>query len=139
MRFTQFCDALNIPEGLCMPTPEWLLSIFITTKGAGSIGGGALRTLLLGLQLWHVINGAPWHRASHLKRKVQGSISAAPATTSHPKCAPITLAHLMALRDNLDFNNTFNAAVFTTATMAFWCQCHLAECAWTQFSVKESC
>ena len=27
----------------------------------------------------------------------------------------------------LDLNNTFNAAVFAVATVAFWCQCQLGE------------
>jgi len=35
LRFTQFCDTFNIPKELNMPAPEWLLSMFITTKGAG--------------------------------------------------------------------------------------------------------
>jgi len=48
LHFTQFCDELNIQEDLHMPVPEWLLSHFITTKGAGSVGGGAMRTWLLG-------------------------------------------------------------------------------------------
>jgi len=37
LRFMQFCDAINVPEYLQMPSPEWLLSIFITTCGAGSV------------------------------------------------------------------------------------------------------
>src|SRR5882724_8895449 len=73
LRFIQFCDALNILEDLWMPAPEWLLSIFITTRGAGSVSGGTLRSWLLGLQLWHVINGASWHGTAHLKMAVQGS------------------------------------------------------------------
>jgi len=85
MRFTQFCDAFNVPEDLHMPTPEWLLSIFITTRGTGSVSGGTLRTWLLGLQLLHIVNGVPWHGTSHLKREIQGSSSAVPASTSHPK------------------------------------------------------
>ena len=60
LRFTQFCDNFNIPESIRMPTPEWLLSHFITTHGTGSVGGGSLRTWLLGLELWHIINSAPW-------------------------------------------------------------------------------
>ena len=31
MRFMQFCDGFNIPEDMHMPSPEWLLSIFIMT------------------------------------------------------------------------------------------------------------
>jgi len=127
MRFTQFCDAFNVPEDLHMPTPEWLLSIFITTRGTGLVSGSTLRMWLLGLQLLHIVNGVPWHGTSHLKREIQGSSSAVPASTSHPKWAPVTLTHLMALRDSLVLSNTFDATVFAMAMVAFWCECHPAE------------
>jgi len=42
LRFTQFCDKFDIPESLPMPCPEWFLSIFIMTHGAGSVSGGTL-------------------------------------------------------------------------------------------------
>jgi len=61
-----------------MLAPEWLLSVFITTRGAGAVRGGTLRTWLLGLQLWHIVNGAPWHGGAHLKRALQGSKLVAP-------------------------------------------------------------
>ena len=119
LRFTQFCEALVVPESLQILAPEWLLSVFITMRGAGAIRGGMLRTWLLSLQLWHVVNGAPWHGAAHLKSALQGSKSVTPATSSHTKCTPVTITHLQALRHNLNLNNTFDAAVSGTATLAF--------------------
>src|SRR5882672_9309338 len=111
LRFTQFCDHFNVKEALRKPTPEWLLSHFITTRGAGSISSGSLRTWLLGLELWHTVNGAPWHSTDHLKWATQGAGSHAPLAACHPKCSPVTLAHLRALRYNLNLNDTFDAAV----------------------------
>src|SRR5882724_10023799 len=127
VHFTQFCDSFNIPEPLRMPSPEWLLAHFITTHGAGSVGGGSLRTWLLGLELWHIVNGMPWHGTAHMKRAIQGSKSNAPPGASLSKWAPITLAHLHTLHSSLDLNNTFDAAIFTMATVGFWCHCGLAE------------
>src|SRR5882724_2459465 len=79
LRFTQFCDTFHIPEDLRMPAPEWLLSIFITTCGAssvggvaGSVGGSAIKTWLLRLQFWHLINGAPLSGTAHLNRAAKG-------------------------------------------------------------------
>ena len=110
-----------------MPALEWLLSIFITTRGTGSVWGGTLRTWLLGLNLWHVLNNSPWHGSTHLKRSIQGLSSAAPTLSTCPKCPLVTLAHLLALRNTLDLENTFDVAVFATVTVAFWCQWCLNE------------
>jgi len=101
--------------------------MFIMTRGASAGISSTMRSWLLGLQLWHVVNDATWHGSSHLKRTVQGSKSLAPLSSSRPKRAPMTIAHLLTLRNNLDLNNTFDAAVFGMATIAFWCQCHLTE------------
>jgi len=127
LRFTQFCDALNIPEYICMPAPKWLLSIFVTTHGAGSVGGGAIKSWLLGLEFWHLINGAPWYGASHLRKTAKVSHTLAPLTSSRAPRSPMTIRHLHSLKNHLTLTDTFNVAVFGTATVTFWCQCLLAE------------
>ena len=127
LRFTRFCDNLQIPEETRMPAPEWLLSSFISTRGAGTVSKGTMASWLAGLQLWHEINYAPWSGRSHLKRVLQGAAAATPSTSRKPKRLPVTIAHLLALRSNLSLSNTFDAAVFATACVAFWCQCRLAE------------
>jgi len=110
-----------------MPAPEWLLLIFITTCGAGSVGGRVIKTWLLGLQFWHLINGAPWYGVAHLNRAAKGSGALAPSSSSRASRAPVTMRHLLSLCHNLTLTDTFDAAIFGTATVAFWCQCRLAE------------
>ena len=127
LRFMHFCNDLGITEDLHMPAPEWLLSAFITTRGAGEVGKGTLSAWLLGLQLWHNVNNAPWHGSTHLKRALQGASHAAPSTSKKSKRLPITLWHLQSLRCHLTLTNTFDAAVFAMACVAFWCQCQIAE------------
>jgi len=85
LRCTQFCDSFKVAEDLHMPVLEWLLSVFVTTMGASSVGGSTIRTWLLGLQLWHMVNVAPWHGTPHLKRAMQGSASVASPFTLHPR------------------------------------------------------
>ena len=68
-----------------MPTPEWLLSHFITTRRAGSVGSGAMNTWLLGLELWDIINSAPWHGPGHLKCATQGTRATMPSSSIHTK------------------------------------------------------
>ena len=127
LRFTRFCDDLDIAEDLRMPAPEWLLSAFVTTCGAGDVGKGALSAWILGLQLWHNINNAPWSGGSHLKRALQGAARMAPPSSNRNKHIPITLQHLQALHLHLTLTNTFDAAVFAMACVSFWCQCRLSE------------
>src|SRR5882724_10156667 len=61
IRFTKFCDDYNVPEADRMPASEFILSMFITIRGASSVGNGAMKTWLEGIRLWHTINDAPWH------------------------------------------------------------------------------
>src|SRR5882724_11066552 len=67
---------------------------------------------------------ARWASSQKCSSRVK---SATPHTSCHPKCAPVTIAHLTALRNGLNLSNTFDAAVFGTAAVVFWCQCHLAK------------
>jgi len=110
-----------------MPAPEWLLSHFITTRSVGSVGASLLQMWLLGLKLWHVLNSAPWHGMAHLAHTSQGSRRTMPVQSFLPKCAPVTLAHLQVLHSSVNLNDTFDAALFAIATIAFWCQCHISE------------
>src|SRR5882724_10400327 len=79
--FTKFCDNFTIPEIECMPASELLLSTFITLHGAGSVGKGAIKTWLLGIELWHHINDAPWLGGEALQHAVQGSARLAPLSS----------------------------------------------------------
>src|SRR5882724_1462664 len=67
LRFTKFCDDYKIPELFCMPASEALFTMFITCHATGSVSSSTLRHWLLGLELWHRINGAPWLSHSTLK------------------------------------------------------------------------
>ena len=97
LRFTRFCDDLGIVEDLCMPVPEWLLSAFMTVCGAEDVSKGALSAWLLGLQLWHNINNAPWSGGAQLKRALQGATQMAPPSSKWNKQIPVMLQHLQAL------------------------------------------
>src|SRR5882672_7548465 len=50
-----------------MPALEALLTMFITCQGAASVSMSTMHHWLLGLELWHEINGAPWHGHSILE------------------------------------------------------------------------
>ncbi len=52
LRFTQFCDAENVPENARMPASESLLSLFVAKMGAGLVQPPTINTWLAGLGLW---------------------------------------------------------------------------------------
>ena len=78
-----------------------------------------MKMWLLGLELWHVINLAPWHGAAHLKWATQGACTAAPKCSSLPKHSPVTLSHLLGLSSSLNLNDTFDVVVYAMVTVAF--------------------
>jgi hypothetical protein len=57
--FHQFCDRHCVPEAARMPASEGLLALFVSNEGAGVVAGGTASSWLLGLELWHSVNGAP--------------------------------------------------------------------------------
>src|SRR5882724_4268048 len=122
-RFTKFCDDSNIPEEDRMPASESLLSHFIASRGAGSVGLGSMKTWLEGIRLWHHVNEAPWRGGAILKRTLNGAAKFSPIESIQPKRDPVTIEHLKSLRHHLDLSNSFDIAVFAVACVAFWCCC----------------
>lgn len=120
IRFTAFCDDLDIPECDRMPASSSLLSLFVTTRGTGSVGGPTIRTWLLGLELWHTINDAPWNGGKLLTRPLKASVKLAPESSHLKKREAVTIDHIRALRSHLDLSDSFDAAVWAAATTAFF-------------------
>src|SRR5882724_223800 len=73
IRFTKFCDNFHVPKETHMPAPETLLSTFISTRAAGSVGLSTMKTWIEGLRLWHIINDAPWQGSSALSHTIKGA------------------------------------------------------------------
>ena len=121
--FTKFCDDIKVPEADHMPASEAILSTFVTTYGAGSVGKGAIKTWVLGLELWNRINDAPWLGGAVLQRAIEGSARLAPKSSHLAKRDPVTIDHICALHRHLDLTNSFDIAVFAIACIAFWCCC----------------
>ncbi|KAI0065325.1 hypothetical protein BV25DRAFT_1869020 [Artomyces pyxidatus] len=119
LRFTQFCDRHTIPEASRMPASEPLLSLFIAEEGAGLVSRSTVEAWLSGLQLWHAVQGAPWHGGHILRRVKQGAYKLAPASSR--------LDHMRALRQGLDVSNARDAAIWAAAMVAWAGCCRLGE------------
>ncbi|GBE79381.1 hypothetical protein SCP_0205790 [Sparassis crispa] len=107
-----------------MPAPEPLLAAFIA-KWSGLVARTTVDNWIAGLSFWHALHGAEWHGAKMLRITCSAISKAAPA--AKPKRSPVTIEHLYALRAHLDLSNSFDAAVYATACVAFWCCRRLGE------------
>jgi len=123
VHFTNFCDDSNIPEEDRMPASESLLSHFIASHSAGSVGLCSMKTWLEGICLWHHINEAPWQGHAILNRTLNGVAKFSPIESIQPKCEPVTIEHLKSLCHHLDLSNSFYISVFAVACVAFWSCC----------------
>jgi len=85
LRFTKFCNDIGIPESECMPASESLLSHFIVSHGATSVGKGTMWSWLEGLHLWHQINETPWNGSHMLRKFVMSASKFSPAESKHDK------------------------------------------------------
>ena len=126
LRFTQFCDKAKVPEKERMPASELLLSAFIA-DAAGTVGPSAINNWLAGLHFWHIINAAQWNGDEMLSQTKKGAQKLTPITSKHAKRPPVTIEHLYALRSGLDLTNSFDAAIWAIACIAFWSCCRLGE------------
>ncbi|KAJ7202366.1 hypothetical protein GGX14DRAFT_301487, partial [Mycena pura] len=119
LRFGHFCDQHRVPELSRMPASEGLLSMFIASYGAGQVSAGTVASWLSGLQLWHQLNGAPWHGGEILWRTKKGVSKLAPPSSRRPPRDPVSRQHMFVLRKYLDLGNTFDAAVWAAATSSW--------------------
>lgn len=122
LRFHQFCDSLSITEEKRMPASEILLATFIA-HWAGKVAATTADNWLAGLHFWHQFNNAPWHGDSLLRRSKTGLSKLVPDSSKRPRHPPVTIEHMHALFCNLDMSNSFDSAVYCTASVAFWCCC----------------
>ena len=126
LRFVQFCDKFNIPESDRMPADHYLVTAFVG-EHIGSVSGGTVRGWLSGLKAWHDYHDAPWCGESRWVQMARVSVNKEGTAHEWPICAPITLAHLLALYLTLDFRIPFHCAIWALALTAFFGCHHLGE------------
>src|SRR5882724_10606842 len=82
---------------------------------------------LLGVELWHHINDAPWLGGPVLQCSVKGAARLAPLSSCLDKRDPVMIEHLCCLHWHLDLMNSFDISVFAITCIVFWCCCRLCE------------
>ena len=110
-----------------MPVSKQLLILFVTVCSVSHFASTTITHWLLGLKLWHMINNALWLGSHALKQVVTPAATLTPHSSHYAPHCPVSITHLWALCNRLDFSDSFNVAVFTTTCVAFWSQSHLGE------------
>ncbi|KAI6107296.1 hypothetical protein EDD16DRAFT_1695074 [Pisolithus croceorrhizus] len=126
LRFTQFCDQTSVPESAHMPASTELLSLF-STHHTSQLSEKMLNNWLTGLHFWHIVNGASWNGNDMLHHIQRGFSKLVPTSSKRAKCPPVTLDALCTLHDWLNLTDTFDAAIWALAAIAFWSCCQLGE------------
>ncbi|KAL1745836.1 hypothetical protein HDZ31DRAFT_62708 [Schizophyllum fasciatum] len=83
MRFTVFCDANDIPEYMRMPTSTLLIAAFVA-QFPGALTDSSVKNYLSGLQMWHVLNNAPWHSNDQLVKLTRRAVTKAGVALKRP-------------------------------------------------------
>lgn len=126
LRWSQYCDLRKIPEMDRMPVSDILIIGFMGHH-MGKVLSGTVKNWLAGLHAWHKLKRATWPADScricfaHWGANMEGV-----AHKWHPQ-HPITLAHLLALRQALNFFDSFHSALWACTLTAFWSCRHLGE------------
>lgn len=124
--FLAFCKLHNIPEHLCFPADKFVLSAFAASF-AGKKSGQTVANQLAGLKAWHEANNVKWAGGTRLAFVSRGVTNMTPDSSKKPPRPPVTTEMLLWLREALDPDVPFDAAVLAIALAAFWGQCRLSE------------
>ncbi|KAJ7112456.1 hypothetical protein C8R43DRAFT_1159151, partial [Mycena crocata] len=125
LRFHQYCDTLEIAESARMPASYFLLASFIA-QHMGTVGGGTVKSWMSGIKAWHDIrlhdmNGAPWNGDDRWVELARRSANKEGTAFKRDQRGPVTEEHMWALHAGLNRTGSFfDAAVWSTATAAFW-------------------
>jgi hypothetical protein len=119
LRFNQFCDRWAIPESDRMPASYALLCAFIA-EHKGSFAGGTIKSWLSGIRAFHLVNQAEWLGDNAWVKMARISANKEGSHHKHPRRAPVSIEHLLALSRVIILSNPFHAAIWAVALTTFF-------------------
>lgn len=121
--FTRFCS----DNGFCpLPADEFTLCAYAASL-ASSLAGSTIANIFSGLKSWHNMHNAKWNASPRLQLVIRGAHPMAPASSSRPQRAPVTIDMLHLLDKELSRTDPVDVAVRATAKTTFWAQLRLGE------------
>ncbi|KAF9508976.1 hypothetical protein BS47DRAFT_1384564 [Hydnum rufescens UP504] len=118
--WAEWCDDNGIPEQDRMPIEKVHLTCFIA-DAAGTIGVSGFKNWLNGLWAWHHFHQMPWCGDDpYIHLLLEGAKKMAPKASFHEPRPPVTLSHLYAIYEQMNFQDTYDAACWAVLCAAFW-------------------
>ena len=128
LRFHQFCDDKGVSEDDRVPASVDLIGTWLAQMGASKVSHKTMNNWIAGLRAWHLKERAIWYGdCPQIKMLLRGALKVTPTSSNRPPRSPVTISHMKALHENLDFQNSFDVAVWAAASVAFWGCCRLGE------------
>ena len=118
--FHVHCDINNIPEIERCPVSHPILLAFLSSC-AGAYSGSAISNYTAGIHAWHLLHGHAWLvEPNELKLTLQGTTRLAPHASKCPKCPPMTINNIKAIRAFLNLDDPCDAAIYACMVVVFY-------------------
>ena len=122
-----YCDVKGIPEDLRAPTSQHIITSFITSL-AGSYSGATIHNYIHGIRAWHVLHGLEWRpNPLELEAILKGADRLTPPSSKRKKRLPYTPEFIAKLREHMELDEPFDAAVFACLTTCFYSAARVGE------------
>ena len=122
-----FCDVKNIPEELHAPANQSTITTFIVSL-AGSYFGSTISNYIHGLRAWRVLHGLEWRLNSlEMDAALKGADRLTPPSSKRKKRQPYTTVFITKLRQQLNVNDSLDAAIFACLTTCFYAAARVGE------------
>ena len=122
-----FCDTRGVPEELRAPVSQSNITSFIVSL-AGSYAGTTISNYVYGIRAWHILHGLEWKLDPlELEAALKGAERLAPLSSKRKKRQPYTVIFITTVRDQLNLDDPFDAAVFACLVICFYAVARLGE------------
>ena len=122
-----FCDVKGVSEELRAPASQSIMTSFIVSL-AGSYSGATISNYVHGIRAWHILHGLVWDlNPLEMEAALKGAEKLAPPSSKRKKRQPYTPYIIALLRQHLNLDDPFDAAVFACLVICFYAAARLGE------------
>ena len=122
-----FCNSKATPEKERAPASQTLILAFVVHMAA-AYSGKTISNYLHGVRAWHILHSFPWHvEKAKMDTMLRAADKLMPSSSKKKKRRPYTLDFIIALRHQMNLEDSLDAAVFACLTTCFYASGRLGE------------